>query len=131
MTVPKSKRRETKIEFVHNARVIEDFCIRHWDERFSSILQRCIQLSAEIYDAVSQANSIYPTNQGEYKQRTIYLKRALSTAYALKGQISLAYRHQKISTAVLLDINEYIEKQKRLLKGVIKKDKERYSGLSL
>lgn len=131
MTVPKSKRRETKMEFVHNARVIEDFCIRHWDMNLSNVLQKCIQISADIYSNVLQANSIYPVNQQEFKERILCLKRALSLIYSLKGQISLGYRHQKISTSVVKEINEYIEKQKRLLKGIIKKDKERYKGLPL
>lgn len=131
MTVPKSKRRETKMEFVHNARVIEDFCIRHWHEKSSYVLRDCIYISANVYDNATRANSIYPENQQELKERILCLKKSLSSIYALKVQISLAYRHQLISTSVVTELNEYIEKQKRLLKGIIKKDKERYKGLPL
>lgn len=128
MTVPKSKRRETKMQFVHNARLIEDYCIRHWNERISTVLQECIRLAAKIYNGVTIANSIYPDkdNQLQAEERILYLKRALATTYALKMQISLATRHQLIALNISKEINELIEREKILIKGIIKKDKERY-----
>lgn len=128
MTVPKSKRRETKMQFVHNARLIEDYCIRHWNERISTVLQECIRLAAKIYNGVTIANSIYPDkdNQLQAEERILYLKRALATIYALKMQISLATRHQLIDLNISKEINELIEREKILIKGIIKKDKERY-----
>ena len=128
MTVPKSKRRETKMQFVHNARLIEDYCIRHWNERISTVLQECIRLAAKIYNGVTIANSIYPDkdNQFQAEERILYLKRALATTYALKMQISLATRHQLIDLNISKEINELIEREKILIKGIIKKDKERY-----
>lgn len=128
MTVPKSKRRETKMQFVHNARLIEDYCIRHWNERISTVLQECIRLAAKIYNGVTIANSIYPDkdNQLQVEERILYLKRALATTYALKMQISLATRHQLIDLNISKEINELIEREKILIKGIIKKDKERY-----
>lgn len=128
MTVPKSKRRETKMQFVHNARLIEDYCIRHWNERISTVLQECIRLAAKIYNGVTIANSIYPDkdNQLQAEERILYLKRALATTYALKMQISLATRHQLIDLNISKEINELIEREKILIKGIIKKDKERY-----
>lgn len=128
MTVPKSKRRETKMQFVHNARLIEDYCIRHWNERISTVLQECIRLAAKIYNGVTIANSIYPDkdNRLQAEERILYLKRALATTYALKMQISLATRHQLIDLNISKEINELIEREKILIKGIIKKDKERY-----
>lgn len=132
LTVPKSKRKPTTMQFVHTARIIEDFCIRHWDSNTSSfVLKKCIEISADIYIQVTAANSIYPTKQSEATERALCLKRALSKLYSLKTQISLAYRHSLISTGLVKEINEHIEREKVLIKGILKKDKERYKGLSL
>lgn len=119
------------MQFVHTARIIESYCIEHWHEKSSYVLRKCIDISADIYSNVTMANSIYPANELEAKQRALYLKKALSAVFALKVQISLAYRHQLISTGVVKEINEHIEREKGLIKGTLKKDKERYKGLSL
>ena len=131
MSVPKSKRKQTPMQFVHNARVIEGFCIEHWHEKTSCVLKKCIEISAEIYVNVTCANSIYPTTKTEAFERALYLKKALASVYALKVQLSLAYRHNLTSSGVAKELNEYIEREKGLIKGTIKKDKERYKGLPL
>lgn len=119
------------MQFVHTARVIEDICIRHWDTNSTSyVLKKCIDIAGDIYSEVTSANSIYPTNIEEVKERALCLKKALAKVYALKCQISLAYRHELISTGLLKEINEHIEHEKALIKGVLKKDKERYKNIT-
>ena len=131
MTVPKSKRKPTTMQFLHTARVLESYCVEHWDSTSSTTLRECVRLSIDIHKSVSVANSIYPENQEEAKERKKHLKLGLAYIFSLKHQVSIAYRYQLISTGVVKELNEHIEHEKALIKGILKKDKERYKGLPL
>lgn len=131
MTVPKSKRKPTTMQFLHTARVLESYCVERWDNSSSTLLREVVLLSVQVHIHASAANSIYPENQGEAKERKKQLKLALASIFSLKHQVSIAYRHQLISTGVVKELNEHIEHEKALLKGILKKDRERYKGLPL
>lgn len=119
------------MQFLHTARIIESFCVEHWDGERSAIMRAVVLASIGIHAFASSANSIYPENQEEAKTRRLMLKMALACVYVLKHQISVAYRARKLSTGVQKELNEHLEHEKALLKGMIKKDKERYKGLPL
>jgi hypothetical protein len=131
MSVPKSKRKPTTMQFLHTARVIQSFCVEHWDRENSALLREIVILSTRIHAHVSTANSIYPENQTEAKERRMQVKMALAFVYSLKHQVSVAYRYELMSTGVQKELNEHLEHEKALLKGLLKKDKERYKGLPL
>lgn len=80
MSVIKSKRGESEMEFIHTARELEIYTIKKcigFPKRYTFYLAKPISDSAvRIHTYSKMANSIYPTNQHEAQMRRDYLLRA-------------------------------------------------------
>ena len=75
------------------------------------------------------ANSIYPLNQHEAQMRRDYLLRANAELNSLVSQIEVANELFGIEANKMKFWMDIVEKEIRLVKGTLKKDRERYRDL--
>lgn len=80
MSVVKSKRKESSIEFIHTARELQIYTLKKcvgFPKKYTFYLGQPIAESARrIHEYVKMANSIYPTNAHEVQLRRDYLLKA-------------------------------------------------------
>ena len=133
LSVIKSKRSESEMEFVNNARKLQIHTIQKcvgFPKRYTFYVSQPIASCAtRIHEYVKCANSIYPTNQHEVQIRRDYMLRTNAELNSLVSQIEVANELFSLGADVMkywLDIVEY---EIRLVKGAMKKDKERYKDL--
>lgn len=133
MSVVRSKRGESEVEFLHTARELEMYSIRkyvNFPKRFTFYLSQPIaNIATRIYENVKKANSIYPTNQHEAQMRRDYLLTANAELFNLVSQVEVAHEMFGLEPNVMAYWSEIIEKEVRLVKALMKKDKERYKNL--
>ncbi len=133
MSVIKSKRGESDMEFIHNARQLRIHTIQkcaHFPKRYTFYIgQPMVNTVTEIHNNVKMANSIYPMNQHEAQLRRDYLLKANALVQSLISQIEVAQEIIGIDLNAIKFWMEYVDKEERLIKSVIKKDKERYKDL--
>ena len=133
VSVVKSKRAESDMEFLHTARELQIYTIRRctgFPKRYTFYLSQPISNCAtRIHEYVKCANSIYPTNQHEAQLRRDYLLKANAELNSLVSQAEVAceiFGMDPDSLAYWMDI---IDREIRLVKGTMKKDKDRYKNL--
>lgn len=133
MSVVRSKRGESEVEFLHTARELEMYSIRkcvNFPKRFTFYLSQPIaSIATRIYENVKKANSIYPTNHHEAQMRRDYLLTANAELFNLVSQVEVAHEMFGLEPNVMAYWSEIIEKEVRLVKALMKKDKERYKNL--
>lgn len=133
MSVIKSKRSESEMEFIHTARQLQIFSIQKcvsFPKRYTFYVGQPIANAAvRIYEYVKCANSIYPTNQHEAQLRRDYMLRANAELNSLVSQIEVAHELFGLETEKIRCWMEIVQKEIRLVKGAIKRDKERYKDL--
>lgn len=121
------------MEFIHNARSLQIYTIKtcvKMPKRYTFyISQPIVQMAVNIYNDVKSANSIYPTNEHEAQMRRDYLLRANAALYSLVSQIEVAAEILDLETDKLKTWSKLIDAETRLIKGVLKDDKERYKNL--
>ena len=133
MSVIKSKRAESEMEFVYNARELELFTLRKCSSFPKSYLflktESIAKLAVSIHSHVKQANSIYPINQHEVQKRRDHFIDANAELNDLIGAIEVAQELFGINMSVMKGWSALIDKEIRLVKAVMKKDRERYKEL--
>ena len=133
MSVVRSKRGESEMEFIHNARELEMYTVRKcvgFPKRFTFYINQPIaNCATRIYEDVKMANSIFPTNQHEAQIRRDYLLRANAELYTLVSQIEVAHELFGLEPNVMSHWSGLIDKEIRLVKSLLKKDRERYKTL--
>lgn len=133
MSVIKSKRSESEMEFVYNARQLQIYTIQKcvgFPKRYTFYLAQPIaDLATQIHHHVKCANSIYPTNQHEVQMRRDYLLKANAELQSLVSQIEVAAEIFGLEPDTLKYWMEFVEKEIRLVKAVMKKDRERYKNI--
>ena len=133
LSVLKSKRATSNMEFVHTARKLQIHTIQkcvNFPKRYTFyISQPLANCSTRIYEYVKCANSIFPTNKHEVQIRRDYLLRANAELNSLVSQIELAAEIFGINPETLKYWMEMIEQEIKLVKGVLNKDRERYKEL--
>lgn len=94
MSVPRSKRATSEMEFVHTARELQIYTIKkcvNFPKRYTFYISQPIaNASTRIHEYVKMANSIYPTNQHEAQIRRDYLLRANAELQSMVSQIEVA-----------------------------------------
>lgn len=75
------------------------------------------------------ANSIYPLNKHEVQIRRDYLLRANAELQSLISQLEVAHELFGIDVDALKYWMELVEKEIRLVKALMKKDRARYKHL--
>lgn len=133
MAVIKSNRAESEMEFIHTARQLQIHTIQkcvNFPKRYTFYVgQPMAECATRIYEYVKCANSIYPLNQHEVQIRRDYLLRANAELNSLISQIEVAGELFGLEPDKMKFWMEIIEKEIRLVKGTMKKDRERYKDL--
>ena len=133
VSVIKSKRSESEMEFIHTARQLQIHSIQkcvNFPKRYTFYVSQPIANAAtRIHEFVKMANSIYPLNRHEAQLRRDYLLRANAELHSLVSQIEVANELFGMEADAMKFWMEIIEKEIRLVKGTMKKDRERYKDL--
>lgn len=133
MSVIKSKRGESNMEFIYNARKLQIYTIQKcagFPKRYTFYLgQPIAEIAKNIHHYVKCANSIYPLNQHEVQLRRDYLLRANAELNSLISQIEVASEMFGLEPDVMKYWMDIVEREIRLVKGVLKEDRERYKNL--
>ncbi len=133
MSVIKSKRSESEMEFIYTARQLQIYTIQkcvNFPKRYTFyVSQPIVDSATKIHQCVKCANSIYPLNQHEAQMRRDYMLQANAELYSLISQIEVAQEIFGIDSDSIKYWMEIVEKEMRLVKAVMKKDRERYKDL--
>lgn len=133
MSVIKSNRAESEMEFIHTARQLQIHTIQkcvNFPKRYTFYVSQPIaECATRIHEYVKCANSIYPLNQHEVQMRRDYLLRANAELNSLVSQLEVANELFGIEGDKMKYWMEIVEKEIRLVKAVMKKDRERYKDL--
>ena len=121
------------MEFVHTARQLQIYTIQKcvgFPKRYTFFIAQPISNSAtRVHEYVKMANSVYPTNAHEVQMRRDYLLRANAELNSLVSQVEVAHELFGLETNVMKFWMDLVEKEIRLVKGTLKKDKERYKNI--
>ena len=133
MSVIKSKRTTSEMEFIATARKLEIYSIQkcvNFPKRYTFYISQPIANAAtRIYEDVKRANSIYPMNQHEAQMRRDYLIRANSELQSMVSQLEVAQELFGIEMDTLKYWVDIIDTEIRLVKAVMKSDRDRYKNL--
>ena len=121
------------MEFIHTARQLQVHSIKKcvsFPKRYTFYVSQPIANAAtRIHECVKMANSIYPLNRHEAQMRRDYLLRANAELYSLVSQLEVANELFGIDADAMKYWMELVGKEIRLVKGTMKKDRERYKDL--
>ena len=140
MSVYKSKRGESSVQFIETARQLEAHtlaCCMKCPKRYSFLLtQRIMDTASEVHDHVRAANNIWPTNQHEAQLRRDELTRANNALQNLNPKLQLLYdgimqnpEGYKWIHKAMQRWGELIAEEARLIAAVKKNDRQRYKEL--
>ena len=133
MSVIKSNRNESEMEFIHTARQLQIYSIQKcvgFPKRYTFYVSQPIaDMATKIHDCVKCANSVYPLSQHEAQIRRDYLLRANAQLNSLVSQLEVAAELFGIEPDTMQYWMQIVEKEIRLVKAVLKKDRERYKDL--
>ena len=135
MSVIKSKRNQSDMEFLMNARKLQIFtiqkCVNTIPKRYTFYLgQEIAQCARRVYGYVKKGNSIYPLNAHEAQIRRDYFLRASAELQDLVSQIEVAHEVIHFDEKILHEWAGLISKEMELVSGILKKDRERYKNLT-
>lgn len=95
MSIYKSKRSESSMQFVDTAKKLEAFtlsCCMKAPKRYTFFLtSRIMQLASDVHEHAAAANNIWPTNQHEAQMRRDELTRANIALQNLDPKLQLLY----------------------------------------
>ena len=134
MSVIKSKRGDSPVQFVDTARDLEIHTIRQTtkiQKKYRKFNDMLIELSITVYNNVKMANSMYNDTKEKIARRTIYFDETLRSLYALISQIDIA---KELSMGNITDYGwthwmELINKELTLIKSLKLSDKKKAETL--
>lgn len=140
MSVLKSKRGESAMQFIETARELEVYTIKHcarFPKRYMFLITKdIVALAKAVYNNVKAANSVYPTNAAEAQLRRNYLITANCELQCLISQLDIAREfvrntdsNKPINGKVWQTWIDLITTEAKLLAALKNKDKERYKTL--
>jgi predicted metal-dependent hydrolase len=140
MSVVKSKRGESAMEFIDTARRLEEHtlsCCIKAPKRYREFLTRDImRLASAVHNCVIAANSVYVSTKRDAELRREYLTRANSNLQALNPKLSLLYSamtthnpdRRWIHNAMKV-WGELMTREAQLISAVKSADSKRYSDI--
>lgn len=137
LSVPQSKRKVSETEFLRVARDIECLLITitiNKPKRYYLFLSKVEDMSMELYNLVKAGNSVYPECESDVLLRRQYFKRALSMCQSLSSQVDVIcekFGTKGLQTSQVQQLSEMIDNEIQLIKGVLRKDKSKYTELDL
>ena len=134
MSVVRSKRSQSQLEFLHTARALQIYtiqkCVNTIPKRYTFYIGTGLAESARsIYENVKRGNSVYPLNQHEVQLRRDYFLRAYVELQSMVSQIEVAYELLNFDEGVLNEWSGLIDSEMKLVQALMKKDRERYKDL--
>lgn len=126
MSVAKSERGTSKLEYLYQARLLEKHTIQKctgFPKRYTFyVSQPLANLATEVYTEALKANSIYPTTKAEARQRRAHLLEAKASLSAMVGKIELAAELFDIDSKKKYYWMELVDKEFKLLNGLLQSD---------
>lgn len=140
MSVIKSKRGESPMQFIETARKLEAHTfsvVTKAPKRYGPyLLYKLMALATTVHDEVRAANNIYPRNQHEAQMRRDCLIRANIALQNLSPKLTLLYdailqNPEKCPWIdhAMQEFGKYIKEEAKLIAKVKKADSERYKDL--
>lgn len=133
MSVRKNERDTSTMEFVATARKLQIYTIQkcvNFPKRYTFYVSQPIANAAtRIHEFVKCANSIYPLNQHEAQMRRDCLIKANAELNSLISQLEVAQELFGIGMDTLEFWSEMITTEIKLVKAVMKADRDRYKTL--
>lgn len=140
MSVYKSKRGESSIQFIEVARKLETHTLEQLlkvPKRYTFLLTtHVMELASAVYDDVVSANSIYPTNQHEAQTRRDFLIAANAALQSLDRQLGLLAgvlrknpENFKGFDRAFTTWGDLINEEAKLISGIRRSDRARYKDL--
>ena len=140
MSVYKSKRGKSSVQFVESARKLEEHtleqCLKVPKRYTFHLTQRIMGLASTVYEEVVAANSIYPTNQHEAQLRRDHLTAANAALQALDRQLGLLAgvlwknpENFKGFDHAFTVWGDLINEEAKLISGIKRADRARYKDL--
>ena len=133
MSVIKSERKVSEMEFLANARKLQIYTIKkcaNFPKRYNFYISTPLAaISTRIHEHVKIGNSIYPTNESEYQLRREQFIMANAELQNLISQIEVASEIFGIEAKTMEYWMSIVKKEIALIKSVIRKDKERLKDI--
>ena len=141
MSVPKSQRSESVIQFLETARQLEIYTIKEcarFPKRYMFLITKdIVGLATKVYNDAKAANSIYPTNAAEVQLRKNYIIQANCALQCLLSQLDIAREfirttdaNKPIKSTVWEGWVNLITSEAKLLSSLKKREKKRYKDLT-
>ena len=138
MSVPISKREESKAEFVNTAYDLHVLTIKlctKMDKRLTFFLgQQICNLAAKCHEHAKSANSVFPRNKMDAQIRRDHLTEANCAVQALYSFLDIAYGLNQVTKGKITD-NELMEwldtaaREAKLIAGTKDSDVKKYKNL--
>lgn len=133
MSVIKSKRNTSTMEFLATARKLQIYTIQkcvNFPKRYTFyVSQPLANAATRVYEYVKCANSIYPLNQHEAQLRRDCLIKANAELNSIASQLEVAQELFGIDMETLMYWAEMVNTEIKLVKAVMKNDRDRYKDL--
>lgn len=133
MSVIKSRRNESPVEFISTAEELESYTIDRavsFPKRYDRFInQRLANMASEIHELVETGNGINPTCKHEAQMRRDCFMKALALIRPLVAKIKLADAKFRVGGERMRHWMSIVYKEKQLIQGILKRDKERYKNL--
>lgn len=140
MSVPKSKRGESPMQFVETARKLEAHafyvCTKAPKRYMPFLTARLMQLASAVHEEVRAANNIIPKNQHEAQMRRDHLTRANIALQNLDPKLALLYDSILQNPegcpwidSAMKDFGLLIAAEAKLIAKTKKADRDRYKNL--
>jgi hypothetical protein len=130
MSVPKSERGESQMEFLHQLRELEIKIMRianNKPKKFQYFLNNHILNHViNAYGNAKAGNSIYPVTEEDVALRRDYMYRSLCEIMELTSQLDVFYELYKsdgLTNKQLQDLSEHMSYCRKLVKGVMERDR--------
>lgn len=121
------------MEFLATARKLEIYTIKKcvgFPKRYTFyVSQPLANAATRVYENVKCANSIYPLNQHEVQLRRDYLLKANAELNNVASRLEVAQELFGIEMETLMKWSEMVNTEIRLVKAVMKNDRDRYKDL--
>lgn len=135
MSVIKSKRKDSKVQFVQTtlelATYTVELCRKFPKSLTFYVSQPAVQAAKGAYANVKQANSVFPKTQKDLQRRVEYFQAARRELMVLSSEMDLAYELQKdnIKEASITKWHDLLADSYKLITAQIKSDKARFQDL--
>ncbi len=136
VSVLKSRRRESNVEFLRKTRDLEVATIKMTDKKAkkhkSFLFEYLVRPAANACGYVKTANAIYVRDKEDYARRMKYLQRAMDNLQAYTTQLDIFYELYKsdgLSKAEMENLCALLVDSRRLIDALIKSDRKRYSKI--